>query len=310
MPNIFIQNTIGKIKEDFGNLRKTGDGNSLYEIPSTGVLIYFRYSRLFKKGSYTTAFYGLRKPDIDLLQGKQSFICFVWDENKSPILLPFNLFESYITQLPPSLDGQYKVQLYFKNTGTEFYIARVGKFNVDAYYGLKTLYGFSNIDLQLPDLSHSMVQSLLGSIGWKKGYQIWYPLNDREGIRNSTKTDFNLLATLPYFGSDVDGTLSEIDVIWLDVNKPVSFFEVEHSTPVYSGLLRFNDILLSVSGVDNFNIVANEDREGKFGREVNRPTFRSSKLSEKVAFLNYRNVYQWYLNFFDTDNQLSKSIIA
>ena len=152
MPNNFVQDIIGKIKADFGNLRKLGDGNSLYEIPSTGVLIYFRYSRLFQKGNYTAAFYGLRKPDIDLLQGKQSFICFVWDEDKSPILLPFNYFESYITQLPASLDGQYKVQLYFKDTGTEFYIARVGKFNVDAYYGLKAIYDFSNIDLQLPDL--------------------------------------------------------------------------------------------------------------------------------------------------------------
>ncbi len=308
MPNIFIQDIVEKIKEDFGNLRKIGTGNSLYEIPSTGVLIYFRYSRLFKKGSYATAFYGLRKPDIDLLQGKQSFICFVWSENKSPILLPFNLFETYITQLPPSLDGQYKVQLYFKKTGTEFYVARVGKFNVDAYYGLKALYGFSNIDLQLPDLSHSMVQSLLGSIGWKKGYKIWYPQSDREAIQSSTITDINLLATLPHFGSEIGNILSEIDVIWFDVNKPVSFFEVEHSTPVYSGLLRFNDVLLSISGVDNFNIVANEDREGKFGREVNRPTFRSSKLSEKVAFLNYRNVYQWYLNFSDADNLVSKNI--
>ncbi len=304
MPNNFVQDIVGKIKTDFGNLRKLGDGNSLYEIPSTGVLIYFRYSRLSQKGNYTAAFYGLRKPDIDLLQGKQSFICFVWDEEKSPILLPFNYFESYITQLPPSLDGQYKVQLYFKNTGTEFYIARVGKFNVDAYYGLKAIYDFSNIDLQLPDLSHSQVQSLLGSIGWKKGYKIWYPQSDREVVRSFATTDINLLTTLPHFGSEINGILSEIDVIWFDVNKPISFFEVEHSTPVYSGLLRFNDVLLSVSGVDNFNIVANEDREGKFGREANRPTFRSSKLSEKVAFLNYRNVYQWYMNFFGTDNRL------
>lgn len=305
MPNNFVQELLEKIKADFGNLRKIGDGNSLYEIPSTGVLIYFRYSKLSKKGSYSTAFYGLRKPDIDLLQGRQSFICLVWDEQKSPILLPFNFFESYILQLPPSIDGQYKVQLYFKKTGTEFYIARVGKFNVDAYYGLKAIYNFSNIDFQIPELSHSMVQSLLGSIGWKKGYRIWYPQSDREIIRSSATSDINWLTSLPRFGIEIDSIMSEIDVIWFDVNKPISFFEVEHSTPVYSGLLRFNDVLLSVADVDNFNIVANEDREGKFGREANRPTFRSSKLSEKVAFLNYRNVYQWYVNFFDPNNQPS-----
>ena len=156
--------------------------------------------------------------------------------------------------------------------------------------------------MKMPQLSHSMVQSLLGSIGWKKGYKIWYLQSDREIIRISSTTDVDLVATLPHFGSDINNIMSEIDVIWFDVNKPVSFFEVEHSTPIYSVLLRFNDVLLSVSGTDNFNIVANEDREGKFGREANRPTFKSSKLSEKVAFLNYRNVYQWYTNFFDSRN--------
>jgi len=298
MPNNYVEDILSKIRADFGDVRKIGTGNSLFEVTSKGIVIYFRYSKLSRKGNSIVAFYGLRKPDIDLLQGRQSFICLVWDDNKSPILLPFNLFETYITQLPPSLDGQYKVLIYFKATGTEFYIARVGKFNVDAFYGVRAIYEFSNSGLKLPELSHSMVQSLLGAIGWKKGYRIWYPQSDRETIEKTVIKDANILPSLPYFGNEIGNIMNEIDVIWFDINKPVSFFEVEHSTPIYSGLLRFNDVLLSVSGVDNFNIVADEDRESKFGREVNRPTFKSSKLSEKVAFLNYRNVYQWYTNLF------------
>jgi hypothetical protein len=192
--------------------------------------------------------------------------------------------------------------MLFKETGTEFYISKIGKFNVDAYYGLKALYEFTNTNLKLPDLSHSMVQSMLGAIGWKKGYRIWYPQSDRELIQKTVIKEVNILATLPHFGEEIRNIISEIDVIWFDVNKPVSFFEVEHSTPIYSGLLRFNDVLLAISGTDNFNIVADEDRQGKFGREANRPTFKSSKLSEKVAFLNYRNVYQWFTNTVAKEN--------
>jgi len=79
---------------------------------------------------------------------------------------------------------------------------------------------------------------------------------------------------------------------------PVSFFEVEHSTPIYSGLLRFNDVLLTIAGVDNFNIVAEKTRENKFGREINRPTFKQNKLIDKVTFLDYENIYHWYYNLY------------
>ncbi|NJN80409.1 MAG: hypothetical protein HC797_08020 [Anaerolineales bacterium] len=130
----------------------------------------------------------------------------------------------------------------------------------------------------------------------EKGYKIWYPQNDKEAIEKSVIDDVAILPSLPHFENSINSIISEIDVIWFDANKPVNFFEVEHSTPIYSGLLRFNDVLLTIGKVDNFNIVADSERESKFGREVNRPTFRASKLSEKVTFLNYQNIYQWFIN--------------
>jgi hypothetical protein len=40
--------------------------------------------------------------------------------------------------------------------------------------------------------------------------------------------------------------MRNIDVIWFrrGTGHPVRFFEVEHSTSVYSGLLRFNDVMI------------------------------------------------------------------
>ena len=60
--------------------------------------------------------------------------------------------------------------------------------------------------------------------------------------------------------------------------------KVEHSTPIYSGLLRFNDVLLTVGDAKEFNIIAKDERENKFGLEINRPTFTENRLNEKNYF--------------------------
>lgn len=298
MPNIYVNKVLSKIIDAFGKPQKVGTGNSLYYFQSINVHIYFRYSKISFIRDYTKAFYGLRNEDLKLLQGKNSFICFVWDNDDSPILIPFNHFEYYFSQYQPSSDRQYKVLLFFKKTGTEFYIAKAGKFNVDSYYGTKLLYDVKSNDIKVPKLSHSQVQSLIGAIGIKKGFNIWYPLKDRNSLDYSIITKSKIRKNLPNYSKDIDNIISEVDVIWLDFTKPMNLFEVEHSTPIYSGLLRFNDILLTIGGIQNLNIVAEYDRENKFSREINRPTFKQSKLIEKVAFMNYENVYHWYYNLY------------
>ena len=93
MPNIFVQNILDKIKTDFGSLKKIGDGNSLYEISCNGALIYFRYSKLTSKGKRQSGFYGLRKEDVKILEGKNSYISFVWDREDAPVLIPFKNYK-------------------------------------------------------------------------------------------------------------------------------------------------------------------------------------------------------------------------
>jgi hypothetical protein len=298
MANIFVQSIINKIESDFGKLKKIGNGNSLYEISSINTLIYFRYSKVSKIGNYTKGFFGLRNEDLKIIKGKTAFICFVLDEVSEPILIPFKSFEYDFGLFQPSSDAQYKVLLFFKKSGTEFYIANVGKYNVDAYYGLYQLYTISNTTLTIPNLSHSQIQSLIGAIGMRKGYDLWVPDSDKCKLDAKIIDYSKVRNQLPTYSSDIDNIISEIDVIWLDNFKPVSFFEVEHSTPIYSGLLRFNDVLLTVSDTGNFNIVAQNEREGKFSKEIRRPTFKQNKLIDKVAFLDYENIYNWYFNLY------------
>ncbi len=298
MPNIFVQNILDKIKTDFGSLKKIGDGNSLYEISSNGALIYFRYSKLTSKGKGLSGFYGLRKEDIKILEGKNSYICFVWDREDAPVLIPFKNYEYDFSLFPPASDGQYKAHILLNPSKTEFYLANVGKFNVDGNFGLSQLYDIGKQKLTVPDLSHTQVQSLIGAIGIKKGYDLWYPENDKLKIDNKIVDYSKVRKKLPVYNYEIDNIISEIDVIWMQESRPASFFEVEHSTPIYSGLLRFNDVFLTIAGADNFNIVATNEKEAKFGREINRPTFKQNNLIEKVTFLDYDNIYHWYFNLY------------
>jgi hypothetical protein len=72
-------------------------------------------------------------------------------------------------------------------------------------------------------------------------------------------------------------------------------FEVEHSTPIYSGLLRFNDVHLVAPLLrPRFSVVANDARRDLFVRQLNRPTFRLSGLRELCTFLDYKDVFGWY----------------
>jgi hypothetical protein len=298
MANTYVQHIIDKIKSDFGQLKKVGDGNSLFEISTNGVLIYFRYSKLTQKSNMKSGFYGLRNEDVKLLSGKSAFICFVWDSYDESVLIPFKNYEYSFGLFPPSGDGQYKAHILLKPSSTEFYLANVGKFNVDSFIGLSQLYAIGNQKLKIPELSHSQVQSLIGAIGLKKGYDLWYPESDKLKIDNQIVDYSKVRNSLPRYSLEIDNIISQIDCIWLQESKPVSFFEVEHSTPIYSGLLRFNDVLLTIAETDNFNIVADRERENKFGREVNRPTFKQNRLIDKVTFLDYENIFVWYYNLY------------
>ena len=62
--------------------------------------------------------------------------------------------------------------------------------------------------------------------------------------------------------------------MWLDRNRVLAAFEIEHTTDIYGGLLRLSD---PVSLIPNLKIqlfiVASEERKGKIILEINRPTF-------------------------------------
>jgi type II restriction enzyme len=110
-------------------------------------------------------------------------------------------------------------------------------------------------------------------------------------------TKFECTATIPRGFTEIEDTPSEVDVVWVerDARRLRALFEVEHSTPVYSGLLRFNDVhLTNPSAATTYSIVSNDDRRSLFVRQLKRPTFKASRLAESCTFLEYPNVFTWY----------------
>src|SRR4029450_9557836 len=90
-----------------------------------------------------------------------------------------------------------------------------------------------------------------------------------------------------------------IDVIWFrkGAGHPERFFEIEHSTSVYSGLLRFNDVMIDFPIPEAFIVGDGERTRAKFEREIARRTFEHSRLREVPRSLYYGHVRDTWQKF-------------
>ena len=206
------------------------------------------------------------------------------------MFLPYADFEEVFRNAQAASDGQYKVQLVSRDNGLELYVARQGRFNVEGYVGFEPIARSLNTELlqKAHSLTHPQVQTLLAGIGNLKNYGVYVPERDAGGLDWTLTEQFDLRRSVPSGFEQVQGILSEIDVIWTARGGEAieGLFEVEHSTTVYSGLLRFNDVLLTDPKVSRFSIVSNEARRALFSRQLFRPTFRKSGFPSLRAFLS------------------------
>ena len=295
MPNIHKSRVLNNLQERFGELHKLADSQSLFALGNDAARIYIRYSKVHE-GKRT--FFGLREVDLRQLEGHNSFLCFLLDDSSPPLFIPYADFEEIFRGAQVASDGQYKVQLFSRHDAIELYVTRQGRFNVDGYVGFDTLErSLSAKQLrQAQNFSHSQVQTLLAGIGHIKGYDVCIPAYDAGKLDWSLTKRFTLRESIPSGFKEVDSVLSEIDVIWIASGRNIieGLFEVEHTTSIYSGLLRFNDVLLTDPKVTRFSIVSNDSRRSLFSRQLFRPTFRRSGLAELTSFLEYANVFDWH----------------
>lgn len=85
-------------------------------------------------------------------------------------------------------------------------------------------------------------------------------------------------------------TIENIDVIWLDRHSIAHAFEIEHTTAIYSGLLRIADLLAMQPRMDiSLHIVAPVERREQVRREIVRPVFsvmEGGSMAERCSFLS------------------------
>ena len=128
------------------------------------------------------------------------------------------------------------------------------------------------------------------------GFKVWLPASDRQIVKELMGTFATaVLDELPlnYEAATIE-TIERIDVLWLRRRSMVRAFEVEHTTSIYSGLLRMADLLALQPNMDiRLHIVAPSERRAKVFTELRRPVFallERKPLSESCSFLSYESV--------------------
>jgi hypothetical protein len=140
------------------------------------------------------------------------------------------------------------------------------------------------------DSEHSWMQWTLLRLGKQAGQKVWAPRSDQGRIE--AKFDFKDFE--PAFASGLDTQVKyveNIDVVWKEEFRIDAAFEIENSTAIYSGLLRFSDLTMVAPNTHYpLFIVAPSERRNRVREQLARPTFKHLKIAEKVRFLSYENV--------------------
>jgi hypothetical protein len=137
------------------------------------------------------------------------------------------------------------------------------------------------------------IQALLSGIGERMNMKIWLPRSDRSRVLELWEPkQKTLIETLPLnYDSTTLKTIENIDVLWIKGRSIIRAFEVEHSTSIYSGILRMADLMALQPNLDiKAHIVAPGERKEKVIQEIQRPVFSlldRGPLSESCTFISY-----------------------
>ena len=137
------------------------------------------------------------------------------------------------------------------------------------------------------------VQATLARLGDDLGLSVWAPRGDRERMLAMIEPrSIPFLERLPLNSDETTRrTIENIDVLWLRGRSIVRAFEVEHTTSVYSGILRMADLLALQPNMDiKLHLVAPSERRDRVFRELRRPVFtllERGPLSQLCTYLSY-----------------------
>jgi len=147
------------------------------------------------------------------------------------------------------------------------------------------------------DATHTLIQGWLRDLGVALGFDVHIAVNDRGREYGEGRLGDKCLPGLPSALGVGTGTeaVRLIDVLWLrreadggDSSEVAAAFEVEHTTSIYSGIVRLLDLAFGVPGgaATGLYLVAPDAREEDVRAQLARPAFaRVQDL--RVRFLPY-----------------------
>ncbi len=152
--------------------------------------------------------------------------------------------------------------------------------------------------VQAPESRESIrYQARVAQIGAEMGFHIWVPRSDKARVLELVPETMHerFLDLLPLNYDDTTlRTVEQIDVLWLKGRSMARAFEIEHTTAIYSGLLRMADLLALQPNMDiRLHIVAPPDKRERVLREIRRPVFSlldRGPLYEQCSFLSYDSI--------------------
>ena len=142
------------------------------------------------------------------------------------------------------------------------------------------------------DVTHTEVQGWLSDLGRALGFAVWVAANDRGRDYRGRSLGTDCLDVLPSWVASHPGVdaVRLIDVLWIDraTEDVVAAFEVEHTTSIYSGIVRMLDLALGAPErtTRGLFLVAPDARESDVRAQLERPAFRPVR-SLGMRFLPY-----------------------
>lgn len=182
---------------------------------------------------------------------------------------------------PPSGDDAASLRAW------EIDLAKVRADSLKADKALKTA--------EQEDRTHTEIQGWLRDLGLAIGFDVWIAANDTGRPYQNGRLGEGCLKSLPIHLENAPGAEATrlIDVIWFDRSNGVvsAAFEVEHTTSIYSGIVRLLDLALGAAkqNAHGLFLVAPDKREKDVRAQLARPAF--SRVSDlDVRFLAYSDL--------------------
>ena len=141
------------------------------------------------------------------------------------------------------------------------------------------------------DRTHTEIQGWLRDLGIALGFGVWIASNDRNRPCGGGHLADGCLARLPdaLEHAPAAETIRLIDVLWLEpaTGRVAAAFEVEHTTSIYSGIVRMLDLALGLGQAgQSLFLVAPDAREADVRDQLKRPAF-SRVIDLNVRFIAY-----------------------